>query len=281
MKKITAIILLAAMLLCACGKEEKELGEWQMPEVDARPTTQPTAAPAFGGGSTARYNWNEGVDFNMAEPAVTVPTTTEKLTHAETLKLFGGQFMPATIFNESYGAYQRMYFEQVKHEVMLDSDGKLAENAYVEFRFLNKDWVEASSITVYAELCGYEKVQEIYSSRAYPHLSYAEDETPQLSSYYLQNFILTKIGDKRYAQWLAMPSSYISYVDQALEKAEKEETEAKIPAIPLLTFTCREKVTDEMFIAAVCEISQRAAANVYLPPLNEIKLPQPGEKGAA
>ena len=46
MRKITALLILLSILftipLSACGEEE-ELGEWQMPEVDARPTAAPTA----------------------------------------------------------------------------------------------------------------------------------------------------------------------------------------------------------------------------------------------
>ena len=284
MRKITALLILVSILftlpLCACGKEE-ELGEWQMPEVDARPTTAPTAAPAFGGGSTARYIWNEAVSINMSDPGVSAAATTKTLTHAETLALFGGQFLPKTIFNESYGAYSRMYLEQVKHEVLINADGGLAENAYVEYRYLNKDWVEAASITVCAELISYERVQEIYDTRAYPHISYPEGTNVQFSSYYLQSFVLTRIGDARCAQWLAVPSSYLSYIDEALKKAEEEGTQALIPPVPLLTFSCREKVSDEQLIAAVCEIGSTASASVYLPPLNEKKLPKPGEKGAA
>ena len=41
-KSLIALMLLALTLLSACGKEE-ELGAWEMPAVDARPTVQPTA----------------------------------------------------------------------------------------------------------------------------------------------------------------------------------------------------------------------------------------------
>lgn len=273
------IIIAIAVLLAGCGREE-ELGEWTMPAVDAAPTPVSTAAPAFGGGSTAKYIWNDGVDFNMSKPGVTAPTVTQTLTHAEVLALFGGQFLPKTIFNESYGAYQRMYLEQIKHDVMLDAGGQLAENAYVELRYLVKDWVEASSITVYAELVSPDTAQAIYSSRCYPHLSYAEDALPKMSSYYLQPFVLTKTGDTRYAQWLALPSGYFSFVQRAQELTE-QGYETEIPRIPLLTFTCREKVSDEQFIAAVCELGQASSASVVLPDLSRATLPKPGEKGAA
>ncbi len=278
---ILIFILALSLLLGGCGGE-KELGEWQMPELEAAPTVQPTAMPVIGGSKPAEnYVWNEGEKLNMSDPGVGVPASQKELTHAETLALFGGQFLPKTIFDERYGAYERMYLEQVKHNVLLDGAGALPENAYVEYRYLNKAWVEAGSITVMAELCSYERAQELFSSGVYPHMSYAEGTKPVMSSYYLNQFILTKIGETRYAQWLAMPEQYLSYIQKAEQKAEEAGTEPEIPRVPLLTFTCREKVTDEQFIAAVREIGQACAGSITLPDLDAPKLPKPGEKGAA
>ena len=272
--------LLAALLLAGCG--EREMGEWQMPELEAAPTAQPTAMPVIGETKPVEnYIWNEGESLNMSDPGVGVPASQKELTHAETLELFGGQFLPKTIFDERYGAYERMYLEQVRHTVLLDGSGALPENAYVEYRYLNKAWVEAGSITVMAELCSYERAQELFYAGVYPHMRYAEGVRPVMSSYYLDNFILTKIGETRYAQWLAMPGQYLSYIQKAEQKASEEDTEPEIPRVPLLTFTCREKVMDEEFIAAVREIGRACAASVTLPDLDAPKLPKPGEKGAA
>lgn len=278
---ILMFILALALLLGGCGGE-RELGEWQMPELEAAPTVQPTARPVMGETKPAEnYVWNEGESLNMSDPGVGVPASQKELTHAETLALFGGQFLPKTIFDERYGAYERMYLEQVRHNVLLDGAGALPENAYVEYRYLNKAWVEAGSITVMAELCSYERVQELFYSGAYPHMSYAEGTKPVMSSCYFDSFILTKIGETRYAQWLAMPGQYLSYIEKAEQKAAEEETEPEIPRVPLLTFTCREKVTDEQFIAAVREIGRACAGSITLPDLDAPKLPKPGEKGAA
>ncbi len=126
------------MLLCGCGKkEEPDLGVWEMPKVDAAPTAQPKDVPSWGGGSAEKYVWNEATGINMADPGVNRYIEPTNMSHAETLALFGGQFMPMTIFNESYGSYERMYLEQVRHDVLLEDDGSLAENSYIEYRYLN------------------------------------------------------------------------------------------------------------------------------------------------
>lgn len=280
MKKLFVFVLLL-VLLAGCG-EERTLEVWEMPQLDAAPTAEPTALPAASSVQSAeRYVWNEGESFNMASPGVSVPASQKELTHAETLALFGGQFLPKTIFNESYGAYERMYLEQVKHDVLLDGSGELPENAYIEYRYLNKAWVEAGSISVMAELCSYERAQEIFNNGAYPHITYPGGAKPQLSTYSLQNFVLTKIGGERYAQWLAVPSQYFYYAEKMEKNAAEQDLEPDIPRIPLLTFTCRENVTDEQFIAAVRAIAQACSSSIVLTDPDAPSLPKPGEKGAA
>lgn len=281
MKKLFLFVLLLALLLSGCG-QKTELEAWEMPTLDAAPTTEPTSLPAASSAQAAeRYVWNEGTGFRMSDPGVSVPASQAELTHAETLALFGGQFLPKTIFNESYGSYERMYLEQTKHDVLLDGSGALPENAYVEYRYLNKAWVEAGSISVMAELCSYERALEIFSGRAYPHIGYPEDAKPQLSTYSLQNFVLTKIGDTRYAQWLAVPSQYFYYAEKMEKLAAAQDIEPDIPRIPLLTFTCREQVTDEQFIAAVRTLGQFCSSSIVLTDPDAPVLPKPGEKGAA
>ena len=116
---------------------------------------------------------------------------------------------------------------------------------------------------------------------AYPHITYPEGAKPQLSTYSLQSFVLTKIGDTRYAQWLAVPSQYFYYAERLQEIAAAQDAEPDIPRIPLLTFTCRENVSDEQFIAAVCAIGQACASSIVLTDPDAPVLPKPGEKGAA
>lgn len=228
-----------------------------------------------------RYVWNEAESVNMSDPGVSVSVTGAELTHAETLELFGGQFLPKTIFGDSYGSYERMYLEQKAHSVLLDESGELPENAYVEYRYLNKAWVEAGSITVYAELCTAERAQEIYYSSAYPHITYSGGAKPSLSSYYLQPFVLAKCDGVRWAQWLAVPDSYFSRAERLEEKAAASGTEAEVPRVALLTFTCRENVSDEQFIAAVRTIGAASAETFTIADPDVTALPADGEKGAA
>lgn len=197
---IPFLILCMALLLCACGRE-KDLGEWTVPQIESRPTAVPTAAPDYSqAGQPEKFVWNELAGFDMSSPGVAGEPETRKLSHAQCLSLFGGQFLPKTIFNESYGSYERMYLEQKQHDVLVDADGALAGNAYVEFRYLNKAWVEAGSITVMAELCDYDRVMEIYTTGSYPHIFCADGSRPALSKSYLNSFVLGKQGDTRYAQ---------------------------------------------------------------------------------
>ena len=279
------ILLLLALLLCGCGKEEPELGEWTLPTVEGAPTAQTAAASQSGGAAAGsapvKYVWNEALSVDMSDPGAADTAITRSLSHAETLSLFGGQFLPMTIFGESYGSYERRYLEQVQHGVLLDADGALAENAYVEYRYMNKAWVESRSITVMAERCSFERVQAIYDTRTYPHIRYAEGSVPQLSSYYLERFVLAKCGETRYAQWLVLPESYFSYAARVQAIAEELDKPFTVQPLTLLTFTCQPEVSDGEFIDAVCAIAQASKASVRLPDPEKLRLPAPGEKGAA
>ncbi len=283
-KILSAIIIVCAVLvLCACG-EEKELGKWTMPRIESRPTAVPTAAPEYSSVVSApeKYVWNELEGFDMSMPGVEGKPQTLTVKHAESMELFGGQFIPKMIFTESYGSYEKKYLEQKDHDILADGNGALARNAYVEYRYLNKAWVEAGSITVMAELCDYPKVMDIYSARNYPHIYCAGGAVPELSRSYLDSFVLAKLGDTRYAQWLVLPSGYFAYVEEEAAAARQDEREENIQPQILLTFTCREKVSDEEFTAAVLEIGRAAAGSRVLPEVViDRHLPKPGEKGAA
>lgn len=273
-------LVLAALLLCACGEKPPQ-GEWTMPVLESAPTAAPKDVQAWGGSNPERYIWNEAQSFDMSDPGVTVTAYPKNISHSESLALFGGQFLPKTIFGESHGAYERMYLEQVSHDVLLDESGALAENAYVEYRYLNKAWVENKSISVMAELCSYDRVMEIYSSRLYPHIVCMDAAKPQMSGYYLSSFVLARCGGLRCAQWLVLPDNYFSYVDRLKSVCAELDMEPEIKPLVLLTFTCREDVSDEQFIAAVCAISQASQTSVVLPNPDTLKMPKPGEKGYA
>ena len=66
MKKTIIPLLLAVCLLSGCG----DTGPWEMPQVDAAPTPEPTTAPVFSNASPESYIWNEIVSFNMSDPGV-------------------------------------------------------------------------------------------------------------------------------------------------------------------------------------------------------------------
>lgn len=284
MKRAVFFILIAALLLCGCGKEPEELGEWTLPSVEGAPTVQTATASQSGtatGAAPVKYVWNEALSVDMSDPGAAVTAMPSSLSHAETLSLFGGQFLPMTIFGESYGNYERRYLEQVKHDVLCDESGALAENAYIEYRYMNKAWVESKSITVMAERCSFERVQEICNTRGYPHIRYAEGTVPQMSGYYLESFVLAKCGETRYAQWLVLPDSYFSYAARVQAIAEELDKDFPVQPLTLLTFTCQPEVSDGEFIDAVCAISQASKAAVRLPDPEKLRLPAPGEKGAA
>jgi len=116
---LVALMLLCSLALTACGKEE-ELGAWEMPAVDAKPTVAPTAIPSFGGGSPETYVWNDAVYFSMAAPGVSADAVQEKYGPNDTKALFPYNFLPATIFGESYSSYNKLSFRKTNHEVMLN-----------------------------------------------------------------------------------------------------------------------------------------------------------------
>ena len=106
-KSLMALLLLCAMLLGGCGKE-KDLGQWEMPTVDTKPTVAPTAMPTYGGGSPETYVWNELEYFSMADPGVAPESLQEKYGPKDTAALFPYNFLPASIFGESYANYEKL-----------------------------------------------------------------------------------------------------------------------------------------------------------------------------
>ena len=102
MKKTIIPLLLAVCLLSGCG----DTGPWEMPQVDAAPTPEPTTAPVFSSASPESYIWNEIVSFNMSDPGVSGDRFEQELSHSETLALFGADFLPQAIFTESRSPYK-------------------------------------------------------------------------------------------------------------------------------------------------------------------------------
>ncbi len=284
MKKYTgliALMLIIALCLSACGKEE-ELGQWEMPVVDSKPTVAPTAIPSIGGGNPETYVWNEAEYFSMADPGAAPESIQEKYGPNDTMGLFPYNFMPASIFSESYSKYQKLSLKKTNHEVMLDpTDNSLARNAYVEFVFAPKSGSESQSLYVMAELLSYEQAEKIYNEKVYPHVSYADGARPQHSRYYLRDFVLLKCGGQRLAQILKLtPASYFTDVQAARIEAE-QNGEVFVPARQiLLTITCGLEMSDEEFIAAVTTILSFSDGSEK-PVVEEPGLPKPGEKGAA
>lgn len=276
MKKLVIPLLLIALALSACG----ELDAWEMPQVDAAPTPPPTTAPVYSTSSPVNYVWNEALAFNMSDPGVTGERIEQELSHSASLALFPSALLPEAIFTESRSQYDPLRLQKVKHSVLVDAEGGLAENAYVEYVYLPKNGNEKRGLTVMAELCSHDTLMEIYQQRLYPHASYAQDVWPQASSYYLENFMLIKVGDVRYAQALVLPEAYFSKVS-SLEAALEDGQELALPRQALLNFTCGEDMSDEQFIAAVCRIWQYGAGTDPIPPVETPKLPVAGEKGAA
>ena len=242
MKRMIAL-LLAVLILCpalsACGKEP-ELEPWEMPTVDSKPTTAPTAAPAFGGGSPERYVWNEAALLLM---------------NMENVKV------------DDKGA---------DHAVLLDGEDQLAEHAYIEYQYLPKSGKEDEGLFVMAELCSLEAAQEIYNG-LYPHLLMPQGEKLRTSTYYLKDFVLAKIEDQRIAQILKLtPSSY--FTDARRMQAEDPDYTPQRQI--LLTVTCGLSMSDEEFIAAVCNLLRFSDGSEIVTP-EPSRLPGKGEKGAA
>ena len=283
MKKQTALLLALALLLSLCltgCREEKELEPWTMPQVDTKPTPVPTAAPAFGGGNPESYLWNEAEFLNMSLPGADPASTQQRCTHRQTLALFPYNFLPAAIFSESYSPYEKLTLRKTEHEVMLDAAGALAEHAYVEFQYLPKSAKAEEGLYVMAELCSYEAAKEIYAG-SYPHLILPEGTRLQRSVSYLREFVLVRVGEQRAAQFMRLtPSSYFNDVKADMAAAE-ETGEAYLPARQVfLTVTCGVSMSDEEFIAAVCDLLRFSDGSEIVTP-EPSRLPTFGEKGAA
>lgn len=276
MKRIILPLLVAVCLLSGCG----DTGPWEMPQVDAAPTVPPTTAPVFSSASPETYIWNDIQSFNMSDPGVSGDRFEQELSHKESVALFGSSFLPDAIFTESRNPYKPLNLKKTSHQVIVDSEGQLQENAYVEYVYLPSNGNEKMGLTVMAELCSHETVSKIYSQQLTPHAVFADGVSPRVSSYYLNNFMLMKQGDTRYAQALVLPTSYFSTV-ASLESALEDGEELELPRQVLLSFTCGQDMSDDEFIAAVCRIWRYGTGNDPVPPVETPSLPQRGEKGAA
>lgn len=276
MKRIILPLLVAVCLLSGCG----DTGPWEMPQVDAAPTVPPTTAPVFSSASPETYIWNDIQSFNMSDPGVSGDRFEQELSHKESVALFGSSFLPDAIFTESRSPYKPLNLKKTSHQVIVDSEGQLQENAYVEYVYLPSNGNEKMGLTVMAELCSHETVSKIYSQQLTPHAVFADGVSPRVSSYYLNNFMLMKQGDTRYAQALVLPTSYFSTV-ASLESALEEGEDLELPRQVLLSFTCGQDMSDDEFIAAVCRIWRYGTGNDPVPPVETPSLPQRGEKGAA
>ena len=278
MKRMIAGLLLLCLLcplLTACRREE-ELGPWQMPAVDAKPTPTPTAAPAFGGGSPERFVWNEAAVISMGTPGAAQESTQVTCTHKQCTALFPYNFLPASVFGESYAAYGKLSLKKDEHEVLLDADGALAEHAYVQFRYLPKSGREEEGLFVLAELCSFDAAQEIYNG-VYPHLFLPEGERLRLSTSYLKDFVLARLEELRVAQILKLtPASYFTDSRRAMAEDESFVPQRQI----LLTLTCGPEMSDEEFIAAACAFLRYSDGSEIVTP-EPSRLPGKGEKGAA
>jgi predicted small lipoprotein YifL len=278
MKRLIAgllMLLLLCPVLTACGKEEP-LEPWVMPAVDQKPTPVPTPMPVFGGGSPERYVWNEAALLLMNNPGAAPGSLQENYTHRQCLALFPYNFLPSSIFGESYASYEKLSIKRVNHDVMLDGQGQLAEHAYIEFQYLPKSGKEEKGITVMAELCSLEAAQEIYNG-LYPHLMMPQGERLRVSTYYLKDFVLAKVEQQRVAQILKLtPSSYFIDSRRALAEDESFRPQRQI----LLTVTCGLDMSDEEFIAAACYLLRFSDGSEIVTP-EPSRLPKMGEKGAA
>ena len=278
MKRMTAL-LLAICLLCplltACRKEEP-LEPWQMPAVDSKPTPVPTPAPSFGGGSPERYVWNEAALLLMNNPGAAPDSVQENYTHKQCKALFPYNFLPSTVFGESYAGYDKLNLKKTAHDVLLDGNGQLAEHSYIEFQYLPKSGKEDEGLYVMAELCSLEQAQEIYNG-LYPHLMMPQGARLQMSTYYLKDFVLAKVEEQRVAQILKLtPSSYFADSRRMLAEDPAFVPQRQI----LLTLTCGINMSDEEFIAAACYLLRYSGGSEIVTP-EPSRLPVFGEKGAA
>lgn len=99
--------------------------------------------------------------------------------------------------------------------------------------------------------------------------------------YYLREFVLAHVGEQRVAQFMRLtPASYFNDARVALAAAE-EKGELYIPARQVfLTVTCGLNMSDEEFIAAVCDLLRFSDGSEIVTP-EPSHLPAFGEKGAA
>ncbi len=283
MKKLVAAIILAALLLSGCaGRDAGRSEPWVLPTIEPAPTAPPKSTPSRAEGSLSpeQYIWNEAESVNMSDPGAGEAAIPGEYSHEDSFALFEGQFLPDNIFNESYAKYSRLRLQKSTHQVLTDESGALAENAYVEYKFLPKNGDESKSLTVMAELCGYDRVMDIYSRSAYPHVYYPEGVTPRSSVYYLNYFMLFKVGETRYAQWLLLPSTYFSYAERVRSQAEDAGEAPDIQRQVLMTFTCGSQMGDEEFIAAVLAVYQYGSG-VRSVPSDAPPTLAPGDKGYA
>ena len=239
MRKFLIILLsLLSCLLCACSyKQEPVLEAWQVPEIETAPVA-PTPTPFVpSGGKTLNIIWNEADSINMSDPGVQGNPEEKQLSFSKSLALFPWDFLPYELFGSKEG-YPLLRVEQIPHGVLLDENGQLLENAYVQFRFLPKDGNEAQGVTVMAELVSRERQIAMYDSTlAYPHLRYDEGVQPLPSRYGLDSFLLSRCGQYRYAQMiLPLPNNVSS--DRVI----------------LLTMGCGLELSDEQLVDALMEI---------------------------
>lgn len=236
-KRLLCLLITAALCLCGCGREEGPLGVWEVPEIEYAPTA-PTPTPIVQGGiKVPEIVWNTAAELDMSNPGVQVAAEEQTLSHKKTLLLFPWNFLPETLFAAYDSQYDSMSLEKIDHGVLLDENGALAENAYVQYRYLAKDKREETALTICAELISRERQIAVYEQKAYPHVSYSEGAGMHLSRFGLESFILGHCGNLRYGQIL-LP----------LPKNVGGNT------VILLTLTCGPELSDEAFVEAIMEL---------------------------
>lgn len=283
MKRTIALLIITALLLCGCASDSAGTGEdWVLPTIEPAPTAAATPSPSGveNGLQPEQYIWNEAAAFNMSDPGVDAAGLPQTVSHSGSFDLFGGQFLPDSVFYESYALYDKLSLQKSEHQVLTYDNGELAENAYVEYIYMPSSRNESKSLTVMAELCGYDEVLQIYAQSLYPHVTYPDGLRPDNSVYYLSYFVLERVGEVRYAQWLVLPSAYFTYAENQRSQAEDAGTTADIQRQVLLNFTCGADMSDEEFIAAIRSIYQYAANNRSVPTAVTPTL-APGDKGYA
>lgn len=236
-KLLICLILIAALCLCACGREEEPLGVWEVPEIEYAPTT-PTPTPIVQGGAKEPVIiWNEANEINMSHPGVQIEAEEKTLSHKQSLLLFPWSFLPETLFPAYDSPYETMSLQKSEHSVLLDENGALAENAYVQYSYLDKDKNELSAISVCAELISRQRQIDIYEHSSYPHVFYPEGKTLYLSRFGLDSFVVGRCGTLRFTQ-LLLP----------VPKNVAGDT------VILLTLSCGSELSDEALVDATMEL---------------------------